>query len=212
MVSGNASCNTPINCCQGPVAEFCEFQLIWVLQERAGHPHPSTDMHSSVDRPSASSGKRGFQQRPGWEDRLFIFPKVLWGQLSEAFPQCSPRPAQNNAKLRLARATVGDRFRILLHFYLSPKGRTSKEMSLHVGVTVVQRIWLIHSLDKHLSYCARQMLRERCLSNSLQLSGGGSCGNLSLRNSMKVLGKKKLFCSFITTHPFTHSNYKGFHC
>ena len=47
-------------------------------------------------------------------------------------------------------------------------------------------------------------------SKSLWLYGGGSCGNLSFRNSMEVLGKN-CFVHLSLTHPFTHSNYKGFH-
>lgn len=115
MVSGNASCNTPITCCQGLAPEFCEFQLIWVLQELAitrTHPQTCTQVWTG---PSASSGKRGFQQRQAGKTDFSFSPKSCGGSWQKHSPS-SPRPAQNNAKFRLARATVGDRLRILLHF------------------------------------------------------------------------------------------------
>ena len=128
---------------------------------RAGrHPHPSTNVHSSVDWPICLLWEAWFPAASGWEDRVFIIPKVLWGQLSQAsFRQPTARTEQCKASASVS--NCGGQVENPAAFYMSPKGRTSKEMSSCGRYCGPDRIWLIHSLDKLVSYYVPGRCQER---------------------------------------------------
>ena len=117
-------------------------------------------MHSSVDWPICLLWEAWFSAASGWEDGLFIIPKVLWGQLSQAFFR-QPMVCTEQCKAPSSTSDRGGQVENPAASYTSPKGRTSKEMSSRGRYCGPERTWLIHSLEKYLPYYVPGRCRER---------------------------------------------------